>query len=88
MRVVVPIVAFFGIMFVVALAVARARRMPFEQTVVLVFTTASRNSEASLAIAVTAFASPLVAAVVALGPAIELPILVLMVRALGAIGNR
>lgn len=82
LRVVVPMVAFFAIMFVVALAVARAGRLGFEQTVVLVFTTASRNSEASLAIAATAFANPLVAAVVAIGPAIELPILMLMVRAL------
>jgi ACR3 family arsenite efflux pump ArsB len=88
LRVVAPIVAYFAIVFVLTLVVARVRRMSFERTVVLVFTTASRNSEASLAIAVTAFASPLVAAVVAIGPAIELPILVLMVRMLSAVGRR
>lgn len=87
LRVIPPIVAFFAIVFVLALAVARVQRLPFGQTVVLVFTTASRNSEASLAIAVAAFASPLVAAVVAIGPAIELPLLVLMARALSVIGR-
>lgn len=88
LRVVSPVVAFFTITFLMALIVARALRLPFDQTVVLVFTTTSRNSEASLAIAVTAFASPLVAAVVAIGPAIELPLLVLMVRALRSIESQ
>lgn len=87
LRVVPPIVTFFVLVFVLAVAIARLQRMPFDHLAVLVFTTASRNSEASLAIAVTAFSSPLVAAVVAVGPAIELPLLVLMVRALAAIGN-
>lgn len=85
LRVIPPMIAFFALVFVVALAIARAQRLPVDQTIVLVFTTASRNSEASLAVAVTAFSSPLVAAVVAIGPAIELPLLVLMVRALAAI---
>jgi ACR3 family arsenite efflux pump ArsB len=87
LRVVPPIVAFFALSFVLALTIARAQHMSFDRAVVLVFTTASRNSEVSLAIAVTAFTSPLVAAVVAIGPAIELPLLMLMVRALTALEN-
>lgn len=83
-----PTVAFFAIAFVVAVAVGRAVALPHPQTALLVFTTSARNSEASLAIAVTAFASPLVAVPVAIGPAIELPILILMVRVLARLQRR
>ncbi len=74
--------AFFVIAFLVAMAAARAGKLPYEQTALLVFTTTSRNSEASLAIAATAFASPLVGFTVVMGPVVELPFLVLMVRIL------
>lgn len=77
-----PITLFFATGFVVAVVVGRALRLPYDQVVLLVFTTTSRNSEASLAIAATAFASPLVALTVVLGPAIELPLMVIMVRVL------
>ncbi len=77
-----PMVAFFVIAFLVALLVGRLAGLPYEQTALLAFTTTSRNSEASLAIAATAFASPLVALTVVIGPVIELPFLVLMVRVL------
>ena len=77
-----PIVVFFTVAFVVALLGARAAGLPYDQAALLVFTTTSRNSEASLAIAVTAFSSPLVALTVVIGPVLELPLLVLMVRLL------
>jgi len=79
---VAPMVVFFVIAFMVALATGRMARLPYDQTALLAFTTTSRNSEASLAIAATAFASPLVALTVVIGPVIELPFLVLMVRVL------
>lgn len=81
-QLVAPMVAFFAIAFGVAIVAARLGRLPYEQKALLVFTTTSRNSEASLAIAATAFASPLVALTVVIGPVIELPLLVLMVRLL------
>lgn len=77
-----PMVVFFVVVFVVALLAGRVAGLPYEQTALLAFTTTSRNSEASLAIAATAFASPLVALTVVIGPVIELPFLVLMVRVL------
>ncbi len=77
---IVPMMLFFGVAFGVALITARLLGLPHEQTALLVFTTTSRNSEASLAIAATAFASPLVALTVAIGPVIELPLLVIMAR--------
>lgn len=88
LRLIPPIVAFFAIAFIVALAVGRATSMPHPQVALLVFTATSRNSEASLAIATTAFVSPLVTLPVAIGPAIELPLLILMVRLLNRTSPR
>ncbi len=81
-RLVAPMVLFFAIAYAAALAVASSLGLPHGERALLVFTTTSRNSEASLAIAATAFSSPLVALAVALGPVIELPLLVLMARSL------
>jgi len=84
LRLLAPMVAFFVIAFTIALVSGRFAGLSYDQTALLVFTTTSRNSEASLAIAATAFASPLVGLTVVLGPVIELPLLVLMVRVLRA----
>lgn len=77
-----PGVAFFVVIFVVALAASRMANLTYPQTALVVFTTAARNSEVSLAVAVTAFASPLIALTVVIGPAIELPILILILHVL------
>ncbi len=87
-RVVPPLLAFFALAFVIALAVGAMARLPHAETALLVFTTTSRNSEASLAIAATAFASPLVGLTVLIGPVIELPLLVVMVRLLSGAARR
>lgn len=76
------LVAFFIVAFVAALIVARIANLPYDQTALLAFTATSRNSEASIAIAATAFASPLVSLTVVIGPVVELPLLVVMVRIL------
>lgn len=81
-RIVPPILLFFVAAFGAALVAARAMVMPHEQVVVLAFTATSRNSEASLAIAATAFSDPLVSLAVVLGPVIELPLLVGMLPVL------
>ena len=82
------IALFFVIAFGIAVLGARLAGLPYDQAALLVFTTTSRNSEASLAIAVTAFSSPFVALTVVIGPVIELPLLVLMVRVLVALRPR
>ena len=82
LRLLPPMLIFFAAAFAVALLAGALSGFQYEQTVSLVFTATSRNSEASLAIAATAFASPLVALTVVIGPVIELPLLVLMARAL------
>ena len=87
-RVVPAMIVFFGLAFVIALVAGAVARLPHDETALLVFTTASRNSEASLAIAATAFASPLVGLTVLIGPVIELPLLVVMVRVLNGVARR
>jgi len=77
-----PMLAFFALAFGIACVAGRVAGLSYDQTALLVFTSTSRNSEASLAIAATAFVSPLVGLTVVIGPVIELPLLVLMVRVL------
>lgn len=83
-----PGIVFFATIFLVALGAARLVRLSYPETALLVMTTAARNSEASLAIAVSAFASPLVALTVVIGPAFELPVLVAMVHLLRIVRER
>ncbi len=87
-RLVPPLLVFFAVASVVAVAVGRRAGFSPAQIVALVFTATSRNSEASLAVAATAFSSPLVALTVVMGPVVELPLLVVMVRALAALSRR
>lgn len=77
-----PGAAFFVVIFIVTLGVSRMANLTYPQTALMVFTTAARNSEVSLAVAVTAFASPLIALTVVIGPAIELPILIVILNIL------
>lgn len=85
---ILPGLVFFAAIFLVALAAARLVGLDYPETALLVMTTAARNSEASLAVAVGAFASPLVALTVVIGPAFELPVLVAMVQLLKRIRPR
>ncbi|WP_298401436.1 bile acid:sodium symporter [uncultured Chloroflexus sp.] len=80
LKMMLPGVAFFVIALVMAIAAARLFRLSYREFALLVFTTTARNSEVSLAIAVSAFASPLVALTVVIGPSIELPVLILFLR--------
>lgn len=79
-----PMTLFFCGTFATAMIVGRRLGLDHERRALLVFTTTSRNSEASLAIAATAFASPLVGLTVAVGPLVELPLLIMMARFLRA----
>ena len=81
-RMIAPGAVFFALAFALALLFGRLARLTYPEVALLTFTTTARNSEVSLALAVTAFASPLVALTVVMGPAVELPVLVLILRAL------
>lgn len=81
-KMILPGLVFFALAFLMAIAAGHIFRLSYAERVLLVFTTTARNSEASLAVAVTAFASPLVALTVVIGPSIELPVLILILHIL------
>ncbi len=85
--VLLPILSYFGIIFLTAQSLGRAAGLGYGERTLLTFTTSARNSPVSLAIAVSAFPeSPLIAMVVAIGPVIELPILLLIAKYLPRLG--
>ncbi|MDO5853689.1 MAG: bile acid:sodium symporter [Thermoplasmata archaeon] len=72
----VPLLIFFGLLFIVSGRVGKALRFPPEDTVSLTFTSMARNSPLALAIAVAAFPDqPLISLALVIGPLIELPVL-------------
>ena len=87
-KMIVPGLVFFAVAFGLALLAGRLFNLSYPETALLVFTITARNSEASLAVAVTAFTSPLVALTVVIGPSIELPVLILILRAVLWLGKK
>lgn len=80
---------FFVSLFALALGLGRLFGLSYEENVTLAFTTIARNSEAFIGVAVSAFAGhPLVLLAIILGPVVELPVLLLMARALLALRSR
>jgi len=82
LKVLIPVFIFFSLIPLVDLAVAKAARIAYKEYALLTFTTTARNSEVSLAIAATVFPGTLTPLVVAIAPAIELPLLILILREL------
>lgn len=78
-----PILLFFGIIMVLSQVVGRLLRFRYEDTASLTLTTMARNSPIALAIAVTAFPDqPLISLVLIIGPLIELPVLAVTTQVL------
>jgi ACR3 family arsenite efflux pump ArsB len=72
-----PLIVFFAVNFLLALFTGKKLKLPFQDTVPLLFTTSARNSPVSLAIAVISFPDPIISLALVMGPLIELPILAL-----------
>jgi ACR3 family arsenite efflux pump ArsB len=84
-----PLLLFFPIIFCISFFAGKLLKLPFKNTVPLIFTTSARNSPISLAIAVIAFPlQPVISLVLAMGPLIELPILAINSALLKRIGNK
>lgn len=87
-KMILPGLIFFLSIFLISTIVAKIFRLSYSEYALLVFTTTARNSEASLAIAVTAFSSPLIPLTVVIGPSIELPILIIILNLLKIIKSK
>ncbi len=75
-RLLPPILLFFGINLVLVFALRRIFRIEYEDFVSLCCTTLARNSPLALAIALVVFPNePLIALALVIGPLIELPVL-------------
>ena len=82
------LIAFFFVLFILAVLIGKLFNLGYADTVTLSFTTTARNSEAVIGIAVAAFPGhPLVYMAIILGPIIELPILLVIAKILPRFKN-